>query len=81
MKVSHPRQGLVIVTKGSDLDNVDLAGSVIIDVDLSKSKINDDIILRPVIANPEVTRESLEQFVLEVVTIGDEIIRGIPSNY
>ncbi len=41
MKVSHPRQGLVIVTKGSDLDNVDLAGSVIIDVDLSKSKIND----------------------------------------
>ena len=48
---------------------------------VSKSKINDDIILRPVIANPEVTRESLEQFVLEVVTIGDEIIRGIPSNY
>ena len=41
MKVSHPRQGLVIVTKGSDLDNVDLAGSVIIDADLSKSKIND----------------------------------------
>ena len=47
---------------------------------VSKSNVNDDVILRPVIANPGVTTESLDKFIVEVVKIGDEIIRGVPFN-
>ena len=45
---------------------------------VSKSNVNDDVILRSVIANPGVTEESLDQYIDEVVKIGDEIIRGVP---
>ena len=47
---------------------------------VSKSNVNEDVILRAVIANPGVTTESLDQFIVEVVKIGDEIIRGVPFN-
>jgi hypothetical protein len=45
---------------------------------VSKSNVNHDVILRSVIANPGVTEESLDQYIDEVVKIGDEIIRGVP---
>ena len=45
---------------------------------VSKSNVNGHVILRSVVANPGVTRESLDRFILEVETIGDEIIRGVP---
>lgn len=45
----------------------------------SRSTINDDIILRPVISNPNVTLEGLSRLIDEIVSTGDEIIRGIPE--
>jgi glutamate/tyrosine decarboxylase-like PLP-dependent enzyme len=45
----------------------------------SRSTINDDIILRPVISNPSVTLEGLSRLIDEIVSTGDEIIRGIPE--
>ena len=47
---------------------------------VSKSNVNEDVILRAVIANPGVTTESLDKFIVEVVKIGDDIIRGVPFN-
>ena len=46
---------------------------------VSSSKIGDDIILRAVVANPAVSKETLEKFIENVIQIGEEIIRGIPS--
>jgi len=45
---------------------------------ISQSKIGDDIILRPVIANPSVSTETLDNLVNEIVSIGNDIIRNIP---
>ncbi len=45
---------------------------------ISQSKIGDDIILRPVIANPSVSTETLDKLVNEIVSIGNDIIRNIP---
>jgi glutamate/tyrosine decarboxylase-like PLP-dependent enzyme len=45
---------------------------------ISQSNIGDDIILRPVIANPAVTRETIENLVDEITSIGNDIIRNIP---
>jgi len=45
---------------------------------ISQSNIGDDIILRPVIANPSVSKETLDEFVDEIVSIGNDIIRNIP---
>ena len=45
---------------------------------ISQSNIGDDIILRPVIANPAVTRETIENLVDEITNIGNDIIRNIP---
>ena len=45
---------------------------------ISQSNIGDDIILRPVIANPSVTKETIDNLVEEIVSIGDDIVRGIP---
>jgi hypothetical protein len=47
---------------------------------VSKSNVNEEVILRAVIANPGVTTESLDKFIVEVVKIGDDIIRGVPFN-
>jgi glutamate/tyrosine decarboxylase-like PLP-dependent enzyme len=46
---------------------------------ISRSNIGDDVILRPVIANPGVTKESLEGLVTEVIAHGEDVRRGIPS--
>ena len=45
---------------------------------VSQSKIGSDIILRPVIANPSVSRETLDSLVDEIVSTGNDIIRNIP---
>ena len=46
---------------------------------ISKSNIGDDVILRPVIANPSITTESLDGLVNEILNIGKDIQSGIPS--
>ena len=46
---------------------------------ISRSNIGEDVILRPVIANPGVTKESLEGLVAEVIAHGEDVRRGIPS--
>jgi hypothetical protein len=46
---------------------------------ISRSVINDETILRPVISNPSVTLESLSNLVDEIASTGDEIARGIPE--
>ena len=45
---------------------------------ISQSNIGDDIILRPVIANPSVSKETIDEFVDEITSIGNDIIRNIP---
>ena len=46
---------------------------------ISQSKIGDETILRPVIANPHITDETIDDLVEEITRIGDEIVRGIPQ--
>ena len=46
---------------------------------ISQSKIGDETILRPVIANPQITEETIDDLVEEITRIGDEIVRGIPQ--
>ncbi|WP_338174151.1 aminotransferase class V-fold PLP-dependent enzyme [Candidatus Poseidonia alphae] len=46
---------------------------------VSRSNIGDDVILRPVISNQNVTVGSIDRFVETVLRHGDEILRGLPS--
>lgn len=46
---------------------------------ISQSEIGDKTILRPVIANPHITEETIDDLVEEITRIGDEIVRGIPQ--
>ena len=46
---------------------------------ISKSNIGDDVILRPVIANPSITYESLDGLIQEILDIGRDIQLGIPN--
>jgi len=45
---------------------------------ISQSNIGDDVILRPVIANPAVTTETIDGLVEEIASVGEDIVRGIP---
>jgi len=45
---------------------------------ISQSNIGDDVILCPVIANPAVTAETIDGLVEEIVSIGEDILKGIP---
>ena len=47
---------------------------------VSSSKVGDIVILRPVIANPAVTEDTLNRFVENAIQIGDDITRGLPSS-
>ena len=47
---------------------------------VSSSKVGDNVILRPVIANPAVTEDILNRFVENAIQIGDDIVRGLPSS-
>jgi glutamate/tyrosine decarboxylase-like PLP-dependent enzyme len=45
---------------------------------ISQSNIGEHIILRPVISNPSVSKETIDDLVKEIADIGDDIVRGIP---
>ena len=45
---------------------------------ISQSNIGENTILRPVIANPSVSKETIDELVDEITKIGDDIVRGIP---
>ena len=45
---------------------------------ISQSNIGENTILRPVIANPSVGKETIDNLVDEITKIGDDIVRGIP---
>ena len=45
---------------------------------ISQSNIGENTILRPVIANPSVSKETIDELVHEITKIGDDIVRGIP---
>ena len=45
---------------------------------ISQSKIGNQIILRPVIANPLITEGTIDDLINEIVRTGEEILRGIP---
>ncbi len=47
---------------------------------ISQSNIGENTILRPVIANPSVCKETIDELVDEITRIGDDIVRGIPSS-
>ena len=47
---------------------------------VSRSNIGENVILRPVIANPLTTSEVIDGFLERVVHHGNEIISGIPAN-
>ena len=46
---------------------------------VSKSTLNNAIILRPVIANHSISKDTIDGLVNEIVTVGNEIISGIPQ--
>lgn len=46
---------------------------------VSRSNIGNDVILRSVITNPEITTTTLDNLVEEILAIGDDVIRGIPA--
>ncbi|MEC8670551.1 MAG: aminotransferase class V-fold PLP-dependent enzyme [Candidatus Thermoplasmatota archaeon] len=45
---------------------------------ISQSNIRENTILRPVIANPSVCKETIDDLVDEITRIGEDIVRGIP---
>ena len=45
---------------------------------ISQSNIGDNTILRPLISNPSVCIETIDELVDEITGIGDDIVRGIP---
>ena len=47
---------------------------------ISKSNIGNDVILRPVIANPAVEKSTLEGLVEEILQIAHEMKSGIPHS-
>lgn len=46
---------------------------------ISRSNIGDDVILRPVISNPKISRATLDGLIEEVVRVGAEVVAGLPS--
>jgi len=46
---------------------------------ISRSNIGEDVILRPVLSNENVTRESIDKLLARILHHGEEIIRGIPA--
>ena len=46
---------------------------------VSRSNIGEQVVLRMVVANQNVTRDSLDTFLERVVHHGNEILRGLPA--
>ena len=68
---------------GHDLDNLNAKIREQIKINgnymISRSTINDNVILRPIIANHSITRETIDGLIDEITTIGDELVSGIPQ--
>ena len=47
---------------------------------VSRSNIGDDIVLRMVVVNQNLTQDVLDAFLERVVHHGHEILRGLPAN-
>jgi glutamate/tyrosine decarboxylase-like PLP-dependent enzyme len=45
---------------------------------VSRSNIGDDVILRMVVVNQNINRETLDRFLERVVHHGEEVVRGLP---
>jgi hypothetical protein len=45
---------------------------------VSRSNIGDDVILRMVVVNQNLNRETLDRFLERVVHHGEEVVRGLP---
>jgi hypothetical protein len=45
---------------------------------ISRSNIGEDVILRPVLSNENVTHDSIDELLARIVHHGEEIVRGIP---
>tara|TARA_Y100000766_G_scaffold284372_1_gene302673 strand:- start:4055 stop:5488 length:1434 start_codon:yes stop_codon:yes gene_type:complete len=48
---------------------------------VSRSNIGDDVVIRSVITNPKTSEQTLDSFLQEILRIGDEVIRGVPSEH
>ncbi len=46
---------------------------------VSRSNIGDDVILRPVISNPKVSKATIDGLIAEVVRVGADIVADLPS--
>ena len=46
---------------------------------VSRSNIGNDVVLRPVISNPEVSKETIDGLFHEIISIGDDVIKGLPE--
>jgi hypothetical protein len=47
---------------------------------VSRSTVNEQIILRSVIANRNISEDSLDAFIERVVSLGKDIERGLPQH-
>ena len=48
---------------------------------VSRSNVGDDVVIRAVVANPLVDESVLKSLVKHIKKHGDEIVKGIPSQY
>ena len=48
---------------------------------VSRSNIGDDVVIRSVITNPKTSEQTLDDFLHELLRIGDEVVRGMPSEH
>ena len=46
---------------------------------VSRSNIGDDVVLRMIVANQNLDRDTLDRFLARVVHHGQEILRGLPA--
>jgi len=46
---------------------------------VSRSNIGDDVVIRMVVVNQNLNRDTLDRFLERVVHHGEEIIRGLPA--
>ena len=76
-RFSEPADGMTLNDLNTEIRNRMISeGSFMV----SRSNIGDDVILRMVLVNQSVTRESLDRFVARVVHHGNEICRGLPAS-
>ena len=48
---------------------------------VSRSNVGDDVVFRSVITNPQITEQTLDNFLQEITRICHEVVRGMPSEH